>query len=216
MTHIFSARVLDKIENRPGSWNSLRVGVFDHNEQVGEYVRNYPSLYNTFCPFKQGDKWYALYSRDYTGTRVMSLPDCKDLGGEERAAHGFCPVDLYVPQEDRDGEPLKGDFGFVAGCVWGDDTSWKIQYLDLSRASEGILVRSERFGYIPLPMGMRLKDAITISVDTYPYEHKFFHIATEAVYREDKGVVTDFTDAHANYGKRFNEESKTWENNPEE
>ena len=28
--------------------------------------------------------------------------------------------------------------GFVAGCVWGDDSSWKIEYLDLSKADEGI------------------------------------------------------------------------------
>jgi hypothetical protein len=22
-----------------------------------------------------------------------------------------------------------GRFGFVAGCIWGDDSSWKVQYL---------------------------------------------------------------------------------------
>jgi hypothetical protein len=34
--------------------------------------------------------------------------------------------------------------------VWGDDTSWKIQFLDLSRLNEKVLVRDDRFGYIEL------------------------------------------------------------------
>jgi len=29
--------------------------------------------------------------------------------------------------------PSDGAFGFIWGCVWGDDASWKVQYLDLSR-----------------------------------------------------------------------------------
>lgn len=36
------------------------------------------------------------------------------------------------PRSDHDELP-KGDFGFVWGCIWGDDSSWKVQYLDLSR-----------------------------------------------------------------------------------
>ena len=36
------------------------------------------------------------------------------------------------------------------GCIWGDDTSWKVQHLDLSRITEGTLVRDDRFGYVAL------------------------------------------------------------------
>lgn len=43
-----------------------------------------------------------------------------------------------------------GDFGFVWGCHWGDDGSWKVQYLDLSRVQEGVVRREERFGYVEL------------------------------------------------------------------
>lgn len=50
-------------------------------------------------------------------------------------------------------------FGFVAGCVWGDDSSWKIQHLDLSNPENGVK-RDDRFGYIELPRGVKLKDAI--------------------------------------------------------
>lgn len=43
-----------------------------------------------------------------------------------------------------------GTFGFVWGCIWGDDSSWKVQWLDLSRVAEGVLTREERFGYVEL------------------------------------------------------------------
>ena len=59
-------------------------------------------------------------------------------------------------------------FGFVAGCIWGDDSTWKIQYLDLSEAEKGIVKREERFGYIELPDNLNLKDAIDL--EDYLYD----------------------------------------------
>jgi hypothetical protein len=53
-------------------------------------------------------------------------------------------------------------FGFVAGCVWGDDSSWKIQYLDLSAVEKGEIRRDARFGYIEMPSGISLKQAIDL------------------------------------------------------
>jgi hypothetical protein len=43
-----------------------------------------------------------------------------------------------------------GDFGFVWGCIWGDDGSWKLQHLDLSHIRKGVVRRDERFGYLEL------------------------------------------------------------------
>src|SRR5262249_883135 len=98
---MYSVKVIDKIEYRPGAWNGVRVGVFrvesDVEEQIGEYERNYPNLFRTFYPFQKEGKDYALYSPDYTVTRVMTLPSCIDIGGEASHTHGFCPVDYYVP-----------------------------------------------------------------------------------------------------------------------
>lgn len=94
---LYTARVLDTIQNQPGSWQSLRVGVFADGKHIGEYIRNYSAFYRTFFPFAQNGKDYALYSPDYTGTRIMELPSCKDIGGEERSGSGFCPVDYFVP-----------------------------------------------------------------------------------------------------------------------
>lgn len=228
----FTAKEIEKISNGKGYWNSVLVGVFDGEQKIGEYTRNYPFFVSgTFYAFELNDKWYALYSKDYTATRIMSLPDCKDIGGEEPASFGFCPVEFYVPEltgeiynpEDiepklanhdserwalkvqKDGyiryyfpdnadhpEPDEAKktayleerarshkahsewrernpfvtqfakFGFVAGCVWGDDSSWKLQFIDLSKADQGIIVRDDRFGYFELPSGVRLADAIEV------------------------------------------------------
>lgn len=148
---------------RPGAWNVLDVEIFCKGEKIGEYTRSYHDMMNTFVPFMQRGKEYALISYQYVGTAVMRLPSCEIIAEEEYTSWGFCPVDYYVPYYEEEGKPacgLQGDFGFVAGCVWGDDSSWKIQFLDLRRIEDGIILRDERFGYIELPGGIELKDAI--------------------------------------------------------
>lgn len=179
----------NRIKNKPGEWDSLIVAIFrkegEKEEQIGEYERNYHSVMNTFYPFKQGDKEYALYSKDYTATRVMTLPDCKDLCGEEDDDIGFCPVSYYVPCEpehDQNASTMIKDFdnsvnkvvkhperlgqhGFVAGCIWGDDSDWKIEYLDLTKLSEGKMERIDKFGYLEMPLniGDNLEECICMS-----------------------------------------------------
>jgi hypothetical protein len=161
---------ITKQPTKPGYWEYLLVEIFDGGMKVGEYQRNYPSLYNTFHPFQKAGKYYALYSPNYLYTRLMSLPDCKDIGGEDKentpyASH-FCPTGYAIPfgayyndgptpeasnrQVKRD---FDAEFGFVCGCIWGDDGSWKIQYLDLSEADSGVIRRDDRMGYIELLNG---------------------------------------------------------------
>lgn len=223
----YFAKHMSNIKNSPGSWDSNAMVVFEQSDdgtekEVGSYVRNYNGHgEDTFHAFKQKGKWYALYSKDYTSTRVMSLPDCKDIGGEERNAYGFCPTGYYVPNKEdlsywdpvriykgkknseddayweklaidlkchekpgsnfnavedakkkrqwqRDEEEAYskieddyvGQFGFISGCFWGDDSSWKLQYLDLSKISEGIIKREDKWGYWELPSGKTLKECL--------------------------------------------------------
>jgi hypothetical protein len=217
----YIAKPLTQIERDSKKWRGGNVGVFrvedGKEEWIGEYERNYTSLFNTFFHFHRNGNDFALYSPDYTATRIMELPACKDLGGEEPHSEGFCPVDYFVPtyieQEvvsiitnpdgttEREVEkilinnpkeetildcvrrmPLTNfntgetrervmtyhslnsrqhqPFGFVAGCVWGDDSTYKIQYLDLSEAEKGIVKRDDRFGYIALPENQSLQEAI--------------------------------------------------------
>jgi hypothetical protein len=180
----YTAKVLENVSNEPGCWDSQKVGIFENDKQIGEYIRNYHGhATQTFCPFMQKDKWFALYSKFYTGTSVMELPSCKELASEPEDSFGFCPVDYYVPwmfddqnefwkeEHEVNGKKypghgdIAGTFGFVSGCIWGDDNGWKVEWLDLSKITEGILKREAKFGYLQLPRTLaRLKDHIALDM----------------------------------------------------
>ena len=182
------------ISTCPECWNKLKVEIYQRNEdetatKIGEYERGYSNFFNTFVPFIQHGKEYALYSDDYTRTRVMTLPDCKDLCGEEGCAFGFCPVDYYVPYDPELG--IHGEFGFVSGCIWGDDSCMKIELLDLREISQGKFIRKPAFGYLELPDGVALKDAVdmdnffTITVDGEEYSESLIMVATRSIFELD-------------------------------
>jgi hypothetical protein len=154
-----------------GSWPKVAVEVLDGERLVGRYDRNY-GLLRTFEPFRQRGRDYALISPNYTATSVMDLGTGEIVAGEQPSSGGFCPVGFYVPDWwdvhqraekygtlpgsrgwTKDHEWPSGEFGFVWGCVWGDDSSWKVQYLDLSGVENGLLTREERFGYVVLDTG---------------------------------------------------------------
>lgn len=83
----------------PTVMGTTLVSIYEGDQYLGSYERMFPALgESTFYPFESGTRWYALYSADYTTTRLMSLPECQDLGGEEPIPHGFCPVEFYVPR----------------------------------------------------------------------------------------------------------------------
>jgi hypothetical protein len=192
----FSVKV-EVVKRGPGITDAARITIFEEAggvaRQLGGYDRNHAGWCDsTFAPFVQDGRWYALYAPDYTATRIMELPSCKDLGGEDPHTNGFCPVDYYVPHDHPDVERAgdAGLFGFVAGCIWGDDSSWKIQYLDLSNAASGILVRKEIFGYVAMPYkAARLADCI--SLDEYSREYPRAEITVSLIYDLAKGVRAD-------------------------
>jgi hypothetical protein len=175
--------VVNRVPSRPGCWDISEISIFPaeglFKRRLGGYTRNYPQYgIGTWYPLSRGNKDYALYSPDYTCTRVMELPSCKDIGGEEPHAAGFCPVEYYLPEirysekrPDKDGtvfyhekkEPSQ--VAFVAGCIWGDDSSWKIQCFDISQIESGIITRDERFGYVPMPKGTTLAQTASLERD---------------------------------------------------
>ena len=196
MTSRFSVTV-QIVDQAPGRWKTARAEIFERKgdaaQRIGGYDRNHAGwVESTFAPFEQDGRWYALYAPDYTATRVMELPSCRDLGGEEPHSHGFCPVDYYVPY-DHAAVSKAGDggrFGFVAGCIWGDDSSWKIQYLDLSEVARGVVTRKEAFGYIPMPHRIaRLADCV--SLDWYSKEHPHAEISVGITYDLARGAKID-------------------------
>ena len=161
--------------------------------EIGSYVRNYADRQaRTFAPFMRDGEWYALYSKHYTATRVMRLPSMEDVGGEEPHAAGFCPVELWVPRhtqkplrchdgstipllnwhqphEDDDPEDQEAiswhwsPVAFVAGCHWGDDSSWKIEAFDLREVAQGRLRRFQPLGYVHMG-GDTLSESIDLEM----------------------------------------------------
>lgn len=134
------------------------------------YERDHAS-FETFEPFRRGGRDYALVSTEYTRSAVLDLASGRVIAAEpeDPDGTGFCPVGFYIPDwwDVHDGSIIpgsaswrpdlhewpRGDLGFVWGCVWGDDASWKLQALDLSRIDEGVLVRDGRFGYVEVATG---------------------------------------------------------------
>lgn len=168
----FAVRCTSK-KNAPGTWDSTVVEVcrrsFHGLERICKYERNYRML-GTFEPFRLHGREFGLISRGYTRTAVLDLTSGKVIAEEvdkpgAPPGAGFCPVGFYVPDwwDLHDGSVIpgsetwnadqewpNGSFGFVWGCLWGDDSSWKVQYLDLSEIEKGIVRRDERFGYVEL------------------------------------------------------------------
>jgi hypothetical protein len=180
-----SYKIIVNSIHSPGQWGSSEISIFSADglvkRKLGSYTRNYPAHgMDTWYPFSRGNKDYALYSPDYTCTRVMELPTCKDIGGEEPSGGGFCPVEYYLPEiiffEKQSDPDRPGSFSYhirkepsqvalVAGCFWGDDSSWKIQCLDISQIESGLITRDERFGYVPMPTGMTLAQTASLERD---------------------------------------------------
>jgi hypothetical protein len=180
-----------EIKTGTNSWSKLKIEIFQIDDvlapveegatgtKIGEYERTYSSLYKTFHPFQRDGKWYALYSKDYSKVSVMELPSCKEIAINDDS---FCPVEFYVPsydnmksEEDNDEwnnqyKDVEGTFGFVSGCYWGDDSSWKIAYLDLSDMLNGNIKLEHKFGYIQQPPDLSLEECI--SMEDYAPSYK--------------------------------------------
>lgn len=196
------------VESPGPSWNTLHVEVRDADGvQIASFDRNHPALHRTFEPFRQGARLFALVSPEYTTTAVLDLATGQIIASESPDAAGFCPVGFYVPDwwDVHDGSILpgsgswrsdfeepRGDFGFVWGCVWGDDSSWKVQYLDLTQVREGKLRRDDRFGYLRLAERPELEAREFIRCSMYRGEwtvtfavHQSFALRTGARIKEE-------------------------------
>lgn len=193
-----------KKPHEAGAWGSTNVEVHRQGatglERVGAYERNY-ALLGTFEPFRQGARELALISRDYTRTAVLDLSSGEVIAEEAETAEGeeFCPVGFFVPDwwDLHDGSEIPGGeswnddkewpvgkFGFVWGCHWGDDSSWKVQHLDLSRVQEGILTRDDRFGYVELATSPWVSPTADSPAGTLPSRPDFIRV------RRWSGVTT--------------------------
>jgi len=139
-----------------------------------------------------------------TRVMKLNEDSIEDWCGEESSPSGFCPAEYYVPKYNtfhyescgeiyifdnsiEDDEFIKEqrtpefrrvqycDFGFMSGCVWGDDSNWKLKYIDLSRVPDKILTITDKFGYFELPEGS-LKTHI--NMDNWEPDHSWISISS--------------------------------------
>jgi hypothetical protein len=105
----------------------------------------YIPKYNKFSgQLNQGDeqKSYFYYTVDNEYDN--------DLEFENDAKTGSLELSAYC------------NFGFLSGCVWGDDSSWKLRFIDLSEIPDKKLKIEDKFGYWELP-NMPLRKCINMS-----------------------------------------------------
>jgi hypothetical protein len=189
------------------TWTTVHVEVLDGDEVVAEYDRDYEML-DTFEPFRQGDRMFALVSPHYTATSVLDLHTGEIVATEEPDARGFCPVGFYVPDwwdinSDKvlpgaldwrpvDHEWPTGEFGFVWGCVWGDDGSWKVQHLDLSGVRDGVIRRDDRYGYLKLATAPGRVGPDIIKCSTWRGERRVeFHVQSHFIIESGLPILDD-------------------------
>ena len=90
-----------------------------------------------------------------TGFKVFSMMEeyvCADKDEtkrDESIAFWNKTIDDY-PDNASFALEYSGVFALESGCVWGDDTSDKLRYIDTSRIRDGILRTDERYGYFEL------------------------------------------------------------------
>lgn len=182
-----------EIKKGEGYWSYILCEIYKGEEKIGEYTRHYPSFSKeTFFAFTFKGKDYALFSANYTQIQLMSLPDCKEIKLKEECIKqmaNFCPTEIYVPIWSDTKYDFKGEekhiqqwintlkkendnyeyeygychLGLATGCIWGDDSSWKLMLIDLRKIDEGEIwfvnnKLEKKWLYEDFPDSCKLKD----------------------------------------------------------
>jgi hypothetical protein len=137
------------------SYTSTRVMKL-HEDKIEDWCGEDPSS-GGFCPVEFYVPQYLIVTLSYNSGEVLkefeyTIVDCgpKDEKFIEElnsptANHNYC------------------NFGFLSGCVWGDDSSWKLRYIDFSKIEDKVLSITDKFGYWELPSGLKLKECVDMS-----------------------------------------------------
>lgn len=116
-------------------------------------------LKNAFCPLELYVPRYNVMTDSYTS------------GTDELRQFEYSVVDSTVTADEFIADSTSAnckettycDFGFVAGCLWGDDSTAKLRYIDLAKIVNKELHVTEKFGYWEIPDRMTLQQAVDMS-----------------------------------------------------
>ena len=112
-----------------------------------------------FCPVAIYIPRYQLhYEKGVPESELHKYPEQNHhwirLDSEEREYDPSCWEADHLVHFER--------FAFVAGCIWGDDLSWKIEGRDLEQSHEGIITKLD-WGYLELAPTLTLREAVHLS-----------------------------------------------------
>lgn len=127
-----------------------------HNTSIEDWCGDSASS-NGFCPVEVYIPKYHTMTYSYTQDGVEKefeyvSADC-DVEDTEFAANR---------KEAGYKHTTYCTFAFMCGCVWGDDTSWKIRYIDLTEIKNKKLIITEKFGYWEMPDSLTLKQCVSL------------------------------------------------------
>lgn len=169
-----------KVSGKPGFWAVVNVEIRRGNVLVFEFTRQYPSFgLETTRIFSLEGQDVLVYSENYETLNFFNLTKREAITLNEESKKqicGFCPTDILVPKfiVDDDVYICDGgtngefhDFAFVSGCVWGDDSSWKLNILDMKNLLRGAVkyvnnlreVKPEWL-YLEIPPGISLTQCV--------------------------------------------------------
>jgi hypothetical protein len=139
-----------------------------HEDRIEDWCGEDPHS-NGFCPV------------EYYIPAYVHVKDSYSIDDEKKEFDSYC-VDCDYSEEDLDIEINSSgfiklencNFGFLCGCVWGDDTSWKMRYMDLSKVPEKILEITDKFGYCELPRELTLRECV--HMDSWEPGHSWIRI----------------------------------------
>jgi hypothetical protein len=127
-----------------------------HKDRIEDWCGQDPTT-DGFCPVE-------IYV-----PRYRSVKSSFESGGKTHEFETYAVDCDYKTEEDFtadmpefDSEQYT-DFGFLCGCVWGDDTSWKILYIDLAGVPNKVLSITSKFGYWEMPRSLTLKQCVDMS-----------------------------------------------------
>lgn len=206
-----------------GTWDVRDCEILRDGNVIGAFRYGYSGgIQHIFCPFQYKEQWYCLYATSYMALSLGRLTD--KLEHIDSTADEFCPVEAAVPfhyfnhagwersgsdsdkeyifhsyEWDADyGEPHEfagwADFGFFCGCHWGDDTSYKLRFIDLRAIAEGkLLIDDKPLGYFDMATGGIKKDVSDFWVMSDSDHFVQFAAAEKRTFRRSKEKWTDFS-----------------------
>lgn len=149
-----------------------------HSDRIEDWCGE-EAVSHGFCPT-------AFYVPRYVKTE--SFYDDKGEKKSYDAYYADCDCtfeEFQIEVNDKEFVALKYcNFGFMSGCIWGDDSSWKLRHIDLSKIPDKELIITDKFGYWELP-SKPLKECIRM--DGWEEGHEWIRIQRE----ESFNVVTN-------------------------